>query len=513
MAKPREPVEAVASTKKGPDTDFELQVADEKLHDDAVARSFNELRKEAGLKPVADGQFRRARTPGSTTGRGVGWQFRLQYGGGDVTFARSIAYDAMDKWFREFKRDSIVRQSVQIRAQWVTKEGADTVVKWVNPSAHKRGTKTTVTTTPVPVAKGQPPAPPIKTTATTDVYEDPMKVYGGLKDYIDGMNRKFNIDAIMREAITFGKVCGLAAFFIFRDAKGEPTKLIELEPWAMWPRIDRASGEIDHWLYYGIRADISVGADTNILPPEDVLHFTNNEILGEHVGLSEIEPISWPLQARRFLLQEAIQEVAKSLWAPAGLLQIDTERQSPAAAASIINSVLDNANLAPGKFIGVNQKVTFQKLDISPDLDKLITAKENLDNELIGNFQVPRFLLNREHNVNRATAEIQALMFINGVVADDQTQYGGQLEARWYAPLVKKWCMDAGLNKAKDGTEVAEDDYEPEVYIAHVWRPIALESVIGPNPTGPQPPGGITLEQVTAPSEAPGEGAESVAPS
>ncbi len=488
MAKKTDADKAVAATSKDA-SEFAKGLEAEKSYDDSVAADFNAIRRTAGYAPIDDKQFRRARAPGTTVSRGTGWQFRLQYGGGDVTFARSIAYDAMDKWFREFKRDSIVRQSIQIKAEWGTKEGAETVVKWVNPSAHKTGAIDPQTKKPV--------------------YADPGAKYGPLKDYIDGMNRKVNIDAVMRQAIIFTQISGLASFFILKDDNGVVLKLIELEPWAMWPRMNRDTGEIDHWLYYGIRADISINNDKNILPPENVLHFTHNEILNEHVGLSEIEPIGWPLQARRFLLQEAIQEVAKSLWAPAGILRIDTERQSSAAATVTIQSILDNATLAPGKFIGVNRKVEFQKVDISPDLEKLIAAKENLDNELIGNFQVPRFLLNREHNVNRATAEIQALMFINGPITDIQTQHGRQLELRWYAPLVKAWLMVEENAKSVGLPAALAEDQEPEVYIEHAWNPIALEMIIGPPPTGPQSgmPEVQQPEPTTAPSPtAPTEG-------
>ena len=418
-------------------SDFELQLRAEQSHDDGD-------------------KVYRGRTPSETTpptsSLGIGFHHGLQYGGGDVLFARTTSYESLDKYFREYKRDSLVRQSIHVRAEWVTKDGFETDLAPIDPA------------------------------------DGDVNRYGDVKVFVDNVNRVVNFDAVHWSASRFLDIAGIAAYLIVRDTAGVPVRLLELEPWNLTPDIDEATGGISQWEYTGTKIQVEdKEKGEGRLRPEQLLFFTNSEFLNEYVGLSEIEPILKALQARRFLIEEALQETAKSLWAPAGLLQVDTGRSQEADALVKVRKVVDKTALAPGKFVGINKDVTFQKVDITPRIDLLVAGKKDLDNEIIGNFQVPHYLLNRSANaglsIGSTEAEVSSLMFIAGPIASRQRQLRRQIEARWYEPLIR-------LNlKLKPEALVP-------VRLKHLWNPVSVPRLSKPT-APPIPPGiGLTDESV-----------------
>ena len=386
------------------------------------------------------------RAPGSTSSTGLGFIEGLDFAGGDVLYARSTSYDGMDKYFREYKRDSCVRAAIDVKAEWVTKEGYVTELDVVNPAIPQ-----------------------------------PLEPYRDVKDFIDNLNRKMNFDHILRSAVMFTQISGIAGYLILRGDKGFPSRLVELEPWALTP-YSKKDGSLDYWRYSGTRLQVEdPELGKGMLKPDNVLHFTNNELLEEHVGLSEVEPVIDTLESRRYLLREAIKECAKSLWAPAGILKFDTGRRDATAAGNVIKNIIDKTVLAPGKFIGVNQDVEFLKLDISPDLRGLIVAKHSLDNEIIASFQVPSQLLNRGRglegglSIGSTEAEVAVKMFIQGPIGDIQKQLARQVEARWYTPLINLFLRDQGRLGPEE---------EAPVKLKHIWNKIEVSYVRQPEAGG-----------------------------
>lgn len=357
----------------------------------------------------------------------------LSYSELDVIFARSTSYDSMDKYFREFKRDSLTRQCIKIKAAWTTKEGFKTELDWVNP-ATKSGD---------------------------------LATFNPVKDYIDNVNRMVDLDGILRNASMFMQVSGIATYYI-HEVDDVIKALIELEPWNMTPRLNE-DGSLKSWKYTGVKVQFEIeGRESNELPPESIFYLTNSAILNEHVGLSDIEPAMQTLASRRYLLQEAIQESAKSLWAPSGLISFDTGKQKEAAARATIATIIDNTTLGPGRLYGINQDVKFTQINIAPDMQKLAAIKDDLDREIMGNFEVPAMLLSRSTqsggglSIGSEEAKTAAKMFINGPIADLQKREARQVEARWYDMLIRKFMVKNGMLK--------EDEMAP-VKLKHIWNP------------------------------------------
>ena len=385
----------------------------------------------------------------------------LNYSELDVVFARSTSYDSMDKYFREFKRDSLARQCTILKAGWTTKEGFKTELDWVNP-ATKGGN---------------------------------LATFNPIKDYVDNTNRIVDLDGILRNAVIFMQVSGIATYYILEE-DDDVKALIELEPWNMTPRLNE-DGTLKSWKYTGVKIEFELeGYESNELPPECIFYITNSAVLNEHVGLSDIEPIIETLASRRYLLQEAIQESAKSLWAPSGFLSFDTGKQKEAQAKTTIATIIDNTTLSPGRLYGINQDLKFTQVNISPDLQKLVAAKDDLDREIIGNFEVPAALLSRSTqagglSIGSEEAKTTAKMFINGPIADMQKRVGRQVEARWYDFLIRKFMVK---------TKTLKEGQAPPIKLKHIWNPnsISEEHESEPEAKSVPPPATETNEEKNA---------------
>lgn len=442
----RKPTPAVVVVgSKASQSRFDEQHSNEQFHDEQDKRYSAEVILSA-RNPATS-------TKGSGSGRGSGYGENLTYGTGDVLYANTTNYEGLDKYFREYKRCSLTRQCIDIKALWASKEGFTTLLDWVDPT---------------------------KQVGTLESYAD-------AKAYVDSANMKVNFDSVTRSAFIMSRISGVAAFLIQygeQDAEGvkHPSSLIELEPWDLDPKLSVEDGQVEKWQYSGLKLtkveDPVYGE--NFIGADRLLTFTSSTILQEAVGLSEIEPVIDTIETRRYMLQEAYKETVKSQWAPAGLLVFDTGNQSKSEAQANMGAILDKTVLAPGKFIGINQAVEFQKLDIRANLAELIATKNDLDNEILGNFQVPRQLLNRSGSgggglsIGSAEFETVAKMFINGPIADMQKQLARQIEARWYQPLLEQYLIQKG--RLKEG--------EPcPVKLKHIWN----ENKISETHTTPQP--------------------------
>jgi hypothetical protein len=80
----------------------------------------------------------------------------------------------------------------------------------------------------------------------------------------------------------------------------------------------------------------------------------------------------------------------------------------------------------------------------------------------MGDFKTPRFLLNREKQLNRATSEKEFEAYINGVIAEIQRYFKREVERQWYDRQVHRIL---GI-----------DDGDPlPIRVKHVWNPITVE--------------------------------------
>ena len=271
-----------------------------------------------------------------------------------------------------------------------------------------------------------------------------------LKAYIDQINAQVNLDNIIRIAIINAQIFGKAAFEIVWD-KDEPEMLIPLDPTQITPNIS------EDWRLQGFDYKSEELAYT----PEQILYFPYNCLFGDMEGLSAIEPIYDAFETRKMILTEALREATIVLWAGIGIHRLDTSGTdwTKEQIEQIIRQHI--SQIKPGKHIATTARWDIQIVDLKPNLENLIATLEYLDQAIIANFQVPRFLLGREKEVNRATAYAELEAFIKGPIQEMQRWIKRELEAQWYNRLAEKFFKEKN-----------------DVRVRHIWNPIQTSDFI-----------------------------------
>ena len=84
---------------------------------------------------------------------------------------------------------------------------------------------------------------------------------------------------------------------------------------------------------------------------------------------------------------------------------------------------LDNlkTDLRPGAVVVTNRAVIPHVVQYNPDLNSLIRAMERQDEEIIGNYGIPKALLSRERTMARATLEFSLRAFYDIRAAQTST--------------------------------------------------------------------------------------------
>jgi len=335
-------------------------------------------------------------------------------------------YEGMDKNYREYRRCSLVRRSINILASWTTKKGFQTVLEPIEAGMKDEEKKTFL--------------------------EKPE--YVDLKNEIDRINKAVNLDWIIRVAEIKRKVYGKCGFEIVLDNDEKPRRLIPLKSTELHPKLDE-DWELEKFEY--------PTQDRAGYAPEQILYFVNEQIEGDMLGLSAIEPVLDSIQTRQKIIREDLKEAASTLWAGVAIAQVDTSGLTDAEADAAVQSVVDTYK--PGKILATNLKTKFEVVDIKPDLEKLVKVLADCNDEIIGNFEVPRFLLNRLAEINRATAFAQLKAFAEGPVDDIQRYFKREIERQWYDPLTRL-ILKTGEKE------------EPPVTVKHVWSPLTTEDII-----------------------------------
>jgi len=358
----------------------------------------------------------------------------------EKTSAGSTAYDAMNKFYREYRRDRLVRRCLNILGAFSCNRGFETVL--------------------------EPPEPMEDEEA--DAY---VEKYDDLKEYINSINRIVQLDKVCLIAVIKSKIFGHCGFEIVPWAGTkrvkDPERLIPLKS-------EKLEANITNWNLNGYNYD---NIEMYYSDPSDLLYFVNNDLEGDLEGLSDIEPVMDELETRRTILAQSLKEGSLVAWAGIGWVQIDTTGRSDAdAEQDLINT--QNA-IAPGKWIVTNQKIPkIEVHEIDPKLDKMILTIECLEEAIIGNFGIPKFMVGKEKQFNRATAYAELEAFISGPVEDVRRWLRREIEKQWYEPLTRKFL------------KLGEKEKLP-ILVKHKWNPITTEDF---------------AEKITALSQAYGDG-------
>jgi len=333
-------------------------------------------------------------------------------------------YEGMNKWYREYRQDSLTRNCVNLLAFFSTCKGHETVLELTDQVALSEEAK-----------------------------QKKLEKFTHVKDRVDQLNKAVNLDWILFIVVIKAKIYGKVGFEIQpKFEEGWPQRLIPLLSEKLKPDIE------ENWEHSGF----TYKGQKGFYHPGEILYFHNLSIEGDLEGLSDVEPIAGSAQTRRRIITEDLPEVAHTLWAPLSIHEVDTSGLSESEARKAIDDHI--AQIKPGKSIATNQKIKVTVVDAKVNFTGLVTALEYCDTDIVGNFNVPRFLLSREKQVNRATAQIEYKAFIEGPIADIQRYNKRQIERQWYDSITRK-VLDLG-----------EDEPLP-VRVKHVWNIVAFHDL------------------------------------
>ncbi len=341
-----------------------------------------------------------------------------------ATPTTSTYYAGMNEYYREYRRDSLTRGCVNALAFFGTCKGHETVLELTDPG-----------------------------NLSEEQQKKRLEDYAKVKAKVDSLNKAVNLDLTLFIAIVKSKIYGKAGFEIQPKLdEGWPERLIPLQSEQLKPKISE-DWELEGYNYKGREG---------LYSPSEILYFLNLSLEADQEGLSDVEPVVAVCKARNKILSEDLPEIAHTLWAPVSIHQIDTSGLSETEAQKAIDDHV--AQIKPGKSIATNQKITVTIADQKIEFQGLIQSLEYLDYEIIGNFRVPRFLLSREKQVNRATAQVEFKAFIEGPITDIQRYYKRELERQWYDPITRKVLS------------LKEDDPLP-VRVKHLWNLVLFEDI------------------------------------
>ena len=350
-------------------------------------------------------------------------------------------YTGSNKFYREFRRDSLVRNCIIANAFYPTAKGFETVLELAEPGNLSE----------VQVAKE-------------------LEEYKHVKDEIDGLNKAAGLDNVLFIAQIKRSIFGKAGFEIVLDKKDVPTQLLPLDSTILKPELD------DEWNLTGFEYEGQKG----FYNPEQVIYFINLGLEADFEGISDVEPVLEVCETRHQILRVDLKESAEKLWAPTVIITVDVSGLSDEDAKKVIDNVI--AGIEPGKNIAMSQKVTATPIELKSDIPGLIQSLEYLELEIIGNFKVPRFLISREKQVNRATAYAELEAYRDGPITSIQRYFKREIERQWYDRQVRRIL----------GTK---PDNPLPVYVKHRWNPIsttdfyemakALAELWGPHGMGP----------------------------
>lgn len=270
-----------------------------------------------------------------------------------------------------------------------------------------------------------------------------------IKKYIDKTNERVNMDHALYLAIIRREIDGRSAFEIVNDTgKKNVMSLLPLVGSQVRPIINPKTFEIEKFKY--------IGTEKGEYSPEDILYFTLNALTTKQLGNSAIDAIKVVLKLKRNLEKDLL-EASKRLWAPVGLFKLDTTMIMGAdkKRAAVSNF---KKEIKPGQSIVHNQAVEAKIIDLKPDINGLVRAIEKADEEIMGNWGIPKALLAREKTLTKSTLEFSLKALWEGPVASIQRYFRRELERQWYPQLL----------------EMKQKGLSEQYKVKHIFNPIAV---------------------------------------
>jgi len=307
----------------------------------------------------------------------------------------STNYDSMNKYYRWWRQDRLVRRCTNLNAFFST----------IAPGFETELQATKVEDGVV-----------IEDTEALSKYKD-------VKPFIDGLNTTLGMDRILFVSQIKRSVYGQMGWEIVLDDEGlYPDYLLSLQSEKLKPKVSKTF-DLEGFTY-GNRRKLKY-------QPEEVFYMTNLQLEEDYLGVSDIEPIVNTCNARNVVFWENYPEIVRTLWANADVASVDTSGMSDAAETTFLRNL--GGMLRAGKAIAVNKSVEVSTIARKADIAGLRQMNEDFKEEIIGNYGTPKFLLGRPVE-NRATAYAEIEAYVEGPIAGIQTELSRFLED-WY----KQW--------------------------------------------------------------------------
>jgi len=326
---------------------------------------------------------------------------RTAWIGSDVS--RGTEYSLSD-YRAAFEKDDLAQYCITLLAQFSTLKGFETKIKTLDGS-------------------------------------DPQD-HKDIKAKIDRMNQKVNLDQILYLGQIKRYIYGFAGFEILWDDEGY-SKLIPLKSEFLSPKITK-DYKLEGFKYYNTET---------LLPPHRVFFLTTDDLDYDGRGLSKMKPIMRSLETR-YDIREDLRQTAKRIWAPTGIFQIDTSGMTEEEEAEFLNNF--SQSVKPGQSIITNQSIQADIVRLTPDLSAFVNVLSKIEEEIIGNFGIPKALVSREKSLTKATLEFALRALYEGPIKGIQQYLRREVESQLYQRVID------------------ELDMTDQIRVLHKWKPISM---------------------------------------
>ncbi len=269
-----------------------------------------------------------------------------------------------------------------------------------------------------------------------------------IKNEVESINRLVNADLTWFLAMIKREIWGRAAYEIVRDQNGSIVMLLPLLSSIIKPIIDPNTMQV---LYY----EYGYRGEPLQLATEDVIYFAKDALESDRMGISAVETVKREINIK-VNLERDLREAAKRLWAPIGLFQMDVSNIAGGKAAAEAELKAFADELKPGRSLVYSKKIDPKIIDLKPDIAGLVRALDKQDEEIMGNWNIPKALLSRERTLTKATLEFSLKALYEGPVAGLQRYFRREIETQLYSRIL----FDLNV----------EMDYR----VRHLWRPTVV---------------------------------------
>ncbi|RLI17757.1 hypothetical protein DRO54_11050 [Candidatus Bathyarchaeota archaeon] len=311
-------------------------------------------------------------------------------------YPSTINYEGMNVYWAEYRRESLVRKCINLIAYFTIHAGFRVAVRGGSARANKK-----------------------------------------LANYINKLIEDINLKDAIYVGIVGKMIWGHFGFEIVRNTKGDIVQLLPLNPPdKLLPKF-KTNNVLSGFEFSPSGVPITY-------KPEEVLYFVETSLDSDMIGLSAIEPIVTPCQIKRELYND-LREAAKRLWAPIGVFQMDTSACDDIKEAEEALSKFERS-IEPGKPVVTNQTVQGNFFNAMPDVERIVRSIEKVDEEIMGNFGIPKALVARERTMNRATLEYSLVALYQSQIEGLQQYMSDELQKQFFHLIRDEVLGDAGKN-------------------------------------------------------------------